>query len=494
MGLDTTISRSKKVMTLMWSVLIFILIILFVYYLIKNAKNKKRRNKLLSKLGVKRSQKSEINDVLEDEPSDKENRNSAKQNRKKKLDDLIEPPVYNFSDCKNRFEPVKDRKYAKKHEFYNYKDLINIMKSDDSKFFDEYLESVRKSYDAKLELYRNIYNDTRDLYKQNLNKDQNQGHTNESADFAMLLMSECRDIIKQIKHRQTNLTAKSIKDDFKRIIWDRNEGTESLVGRLEIKNLIARTIFDFKKNPVKFIKSFKNFIIMGGSGIGKSKLGRCIAHAYSKCGIMVRDRCTIMPKTGIVSAFVSASGSRSDEILIKHLEGLIIWEEIYDLVPPKELSHTADHGREVINSIVFMLEKYPSIIAGAIGYEEPMRNQFLASNEGMHRRFPEQIVLKSYNSEELSSILIRMLADKDMLLGEEEAQYLHEMIVSAQEHDPDIFELEAGELFNLSAQLTNVSNTIKNHEWVEGETDSNCELLLIGFNCYLSKKSGFILE
>ena len=148
---------------------------------------------------------------------------------------------------------------------------------------------------------------------------------------------------------------------------------------------------------------------------------------------------------------------------------------------PGDVGHR-DHGHEAVTEIVNFLDKMKGLSVMIVGgYEKEIRTRFLGANEGMPRRFPNQLVLTPYTMEELARITVRMLqtTNAELVWTDEMTNHLYTLMRQA----PKAFPNQAGDANNLAADIAlaiynNVSAT-----WPEGWRDR----LLEGVNAYLEK-------
>ena len=307
-------------------------------------------------------------------------------------------------------------------------------------------------------------------------------------------LTESRDLLQRIekllKTIKSRLAACGVEDTKKRLtyaLYKKDVGLESLQGRTEVKDMLARRLYTFSQNPKVFLDSFQNMALMAGPGAGKTRLAMVIAHVYGCSGILVEGTPVITTKTALVSAYVNDTSHTTRAFLLSTLERVAFIDEAYDLVPPPSLLGDVghrDHGHEAVTEIVNFLDKMKGLSVMIVGgYEKDIRTRFLAANEGMPRRFPNQLVLTPYSMEELARILVRMLQDTnaELVWTDDMTNYIYTLMRTT----PAAFPNQAGDMVNLSSEVAHAIYNSVGEQWPEGWRAR----LLEGMNAYLAKNN-----
>ena len=312
---------------------------------------------------------------------------------------------------------------------------------------------------------------------------------NEQAQSLQEYVDRIETSLEKIDDRLSTACEEETKIRLNTALYKKEVGLDTIVGRTDMKNFIADRLITFSKNPQIFFKSFQNIILMAGPGSGKTRIATTIAHVFACSGILVDDRAIITTKEGIISPFVNESAKKAHTFMLTTLEKVAFIDEAYDMTPPPNSmmgSIHRDHGFEAITQLVNDMDKMIGlhvIIAG--GYEKEMKTRFLAANEGMPRRFPHQIVLEPYTSEELTSILLNNLHNTNTGLQwqSDMDNYLYTLVHQIYASNPEIFSNQAGDIINLSSDISHSIYTSKD-PWPEQWQDT----LRSGLNHYLSNK------
>lgn len=431
------------------------------------------------------------NDIIENEES---NPNCKKTNQ------------YHYK--KNNRKMILKNTPVKQESTITYTDFISIVFNE--KFLANYCDALKISFTEKLLIYTNKLKKIQIDLRTAKIRNNSPGHDS-SLDRFRRAESELLQIKKAIDIRLKNLSIDQIRKDFEEAIYDSDNGFESLIGREDVKDYLALQIFTFARNPKLFFKNFQNMLIYGKSGVGKTKVGETIGFIYAKSGILGRRKVRVVTKQEFTSAYVNESPQLTRELLLGTLEGVLIIDEAYALIPPQTvLGRGIDHGHEAIAEIVNFLDKNIGLsVVIAAGYEDEMEERFMKSNQGMERRFPHKIKLKDYNSEQLTDILLKFIetTSPDLEISGSDANYIYLLLDHLINKKDNIFEKQAGDMLILSGYITrsiygSISKTWcglnekKEHPNIRSSEDdeNNEKMILDGFNDYLRIKNMSISE
>ena len=377
-------------------------------------------------------------------------------------------------------------------DLYKYEDLFNEYK--DKKFLNEYKQALEINFNEKLSIYNKIYKQKlNDIYEAESKYNSNSGIYRQHDTTLERLESEkieIEKIIEILKYRLNNNNIKTIRKNFDLMFNNKEYGFNSLIGRDDIKNYLALQINTFKYNPKIFFKNYQNIIITGKSGVGKTKLGEVIGYIYSKSGILVRNKFRVVTAQDLTSKYVNDSGQITREKFLSCLEGFLLIDEAYELGSSSKFGIPYNHNSEAVNELTNLLSTYKGLsVVGAAGYREEM-NGFKNANKGLMRRISAVLHLKSYNSKQLTDILIKFIyrTIDNIKLSDNDANVLYTLINYVYKKDKSIFDKQAGDMEALSSHICRSIHGNKNRTWKNGSTKNNSYLLFKGFKSYLRTK------
>ncbi len=400
----------------------------------------------------------------------------------------------------NRIEEtddIDDNITSKDNDLYNYGDLLNEYKNED--FLNEYKDALDINFHEKLIIYNKIYKQKlNDIHEAESKYNSTSGIYRQHDTTLERLESEkdeIEKILKVLKYRINNNNIKNIKKNFKLMITNKESGFNSLIGREDIKDYLALQIDTFKQNPKIFFKNYQNIIITGKSGVGKTKLGEVIGYIYCKSGILVRNKFRVITASDLTSKFVNDSGQRTREKILSCLEGFLLIDEAYELGSSNKFGISYNHNSEAVTELTNLLSTYKGLsVVGAAGYHEEMEG-FKNANKGLMRRFSSVLHLKSYNSKQLTDILIKFIYNMtdNIKLSDNDANILYTLINYVYKKDKSIFDKQAGDMESLSAHIGRSIYGNRNRTWKNGKTKNNSYLLFKGYKSYLRTK-GFAIH
>jgi hypothetical protein len=375
--------------------------------------------------------------------------------------------------------------------YQRFKELVS-----DKRFINTYTKALMKSFKDKIKIYTRMSNRLRrDLETAQRKSGGSFGVVSHNTNLERLrkVAVDIDAIGKAIEERLKTLSLKQVERDLKSAIYDRKNGIESLIGRDEVKDLLALQIYSFSRNPKIFFTSFQNIAIYGGSGLGKTKLAETIGHVYARSGILIRRKFRIATQQDFTTAYVNESANLTRNLLMSTLEGVIFIDEAYGITPPKNLlgGSGINHGHEAITELVNFADKHMGLsVIIAAGYEGEMESRFMGANEGMPRRFPHIIRLNNYTSRQLTDILLRFLNSSapELIVGSYEAGFIYGIVDQLMIAHDNIFDKQAGDMKTISGFLIRSIYGSVSKKWSDSNYENNNSMILSGFNDYLRNR------
>lgn len=354
-------------------------------------------------------------------------------------------------------------------------ELLTFIKDDN--FIKKLLESEKKLLSYKKVQYNKIIKQTTDALEDPLLKAAGppdphdpQGNVVGALNIKLKVLKSSLEVIDtRLKDLGaspfTQLLINDKRKKINNILTDPENGTQTLIGeaREEIRKSLYTKIVSFSKAPELYINRFNNFTLMGGAGTGKTKLAGVLGNFFYNLGLLNTKKVIIVTRADLVGKYIGETAPITRKYLESTLEGVLFIDEAYQLsgCPDQQGNFTSiDFGSESITEIVNYIDKHIglSVIIGA-GYEDKINNCFLKINEGMKRRFPNNLRLLDYSSKDLSSILyynIKKMFGKQILTSSQ-IQHIDRVIKKLNEMNvPGINKLfinQAGDMLNLSNEI-----------------------------------------
>ena len=142
--------------------------------------------------------------------------------------------------------------------------------------------------------------------------------------------------------------------------------------------------------------------IEGPPGVGKTKLGRIIAHIYSALEVIPSKRFKIVKRTDLIGKYLGHTAHKTQEVIDEADGGVLFIDEAYSL---GDNDGKDSFSKECIDTINQNLtEKKKKLIVIVAGYTNQLDSTFFAVNQGLRRRFPFRFQIDGYNEKEMTDI------------------------------------------------------------------------------------------
>lgn len=219
------------------------------------------------------------------------------------------------------------------------------------------------------------------------------------------LINENLDQIKDLKY---------IKDKLKLALYDSEYGLCSIIGHTNLKEKISYIILSFTKNYKTFSERSNNILLLGDSGVGKTKSAQVIGFALCNSMLLLKNNTVITTSTDLIAQYVGHTAIKTRDLIKESHESVLFIDEAYALGYGSADKNNGAFAKEAVTELVAQLDKLNGkIIVICAGYDEDMMDGFLRANQGLARRFPNNIKLSGFDEKEMSEIFIQRMKKLD---------------------------------------------------------------------------------
>jgi SpoVK/Ycf46/Vps4 family AAA+-type ATPase len=221
---------------------------------------------------------------------------------------------------------------------------------------------------------------------------------------------------------------------------------ESLIGLTQVKQRIKELRSWALVAGENQKDTLLHMMFVGPTGTGKTTVARLLGELYCEMGILRRGQLVEVRASDLISDHVGGTRARVIDRVENALDGVLFIDEAYML----NQSTANSFGGEALDALLGWLEDHRDrLVVVFAGYKTPMLS-LRRSNPGLVRRIPEDNIIEfpAYSVEELSAIMNKMAADRNLVFREEAAQVIVGVIAGLTRGVDEGFG-NAGEIRNL---------------------------------------------
>jgi hypothetical protein len=177
---------------------------------------------------------------------------------------------------------------------------------------------------------------------------------------------------------------------------------KNVIGMNKVKEQILDMILYYIQGFESETSDMLHTSIEGPPGVGKTKLGRILAHIYSALGVIPSKRFKRVRRTDLIGKYVGHTAHKTQEVIDEAEGGVLFIDEAYSLGDSEGKDTFSKECIDTINQN--LTEKKKNLIVIIAGYSNQLEHTFFALNEGLRRRFPFRFQIDGYDEKEMTDI------------------------------------------------------------------------------------------
>jgi len=221
-------------------------------------------------------------------------------------------------------------------------------------------------------------------------------------------------------------------------------GQEQVKQRLlEIKRWMEYSHFEVNSTSIPNL----HMIFSGNPGTGKTTFARLMGEMFHEYGLLRSGHVVEAKPADMVADHVGGTGTKTNQLIDQALDGVLFIDEAYGLSEEGR----GGFGQEALENLLVRMESDKSrLVVVLAGYTDRM-SQFLKSNTGLNRRFPEdnRLLFEDFSTDQLVEILLDQIKKKELAVEEDVCQRL-KTIVDKMLAEKRFGFGNAGEMINLA--------------------------------------------
>jgi len=165
-----------------------------------------------------------------------------------------------------------------------------------------------------------------------------------------------------------------------------------------------------------------HMVFVGNPGTGKTTVAKVIAELLKALGFLRSGHLVEADRSSLVAGYCGQTALKTKDVVDSALGGVLFVDEAYTLVSDDGKD---TFGREALDTLIKLVEDYRTdLVVVLAGYSLEMA-ALLATNPGLHSRFPTVIEFQDYTVDELLEIADQMLVQDVMVLSQDASEKLH---------------------------------------------------------------------
>jgi SpoVK/Ycf46/Vps4 family AAA+-type ATPase len=186
----------------------------------------------------------------------------------------------------------------------------------------------------------------------------------------------------------------------------------SMIGIKKFKDAILNQLLYFIQNlHAGKDPDFKNTILSGPPGTGKTEIATILGKMYSKLGILKNNVFKKVTRSDLIAGYLGQTAIKTKKVITECLGGCLFIDEAYSLASS---DREDSYSKECLDTLCeSMSEHKEDLMVVIAGYEEELNETFFKANKGLESRFIWRFKLDDYTSDELMKIFLKKVKDNE---------------------------------------------------------------------------------
>jgi hypothetical protein len=185
---------------------------------------------------------------------------------------------------------------------------------------------------------------------------------------------------------------------------------DAMIGMNSFKNAVLDQLLYFMQNlHIGKESDFKNTILCGPPGTGKTEAAKILGRMYSKIGVLKNNVFKKVTRSDLVAGYLGQTAIKTKKVITECLGGCLFIDEAYSLANG---SNEDSYSKECLDTLCEAMSDHKEDLMVIIaGYEEELYRTFFQGNRGLESRFIWRFKIDEYTPKELMRIFLKKVGE-----------------------------------------------------------------------------------